>query len=723
MTLPVRPAAAGRLARAVTAAGLGCAGLLLAAPAAGAVAVPPGVYVVDEAGVLSSADEQRLTQEISELRRETGQGLYVVYVDEFETDAQGLARDVVEQRGLGTNDAVLAIAVETRSQGLDTGGDAALQDQVNRTYVRPALPAPGTDPGSADWLAPATAAVQGLDDAADGTLDGTGASGAQYDPAGMLPAGSGAGAGAGQGAAQGANEGSGALTAVLGAGAVAAAVGGGVLVARSRRKKDGDAVERSESHRVERDPLDTMSLADLHTQAGSKLVAADDAIRSSEQELGFAVASYGEDSVRTFREDIERAREHMRASFQLQHQLDDHIPDTEEDQRSWLKEIIQRSDAVGASLASHQKEFDSLRDLENRVPEALERIDARLPQARSRVQEAESSISALHAQYAESALAEVSDNAAQARERLEFVETAEAKARASWEAQDRSTAALAVRAAEESLSQVETLTEAVGKAEGSLRTIVGNLNTGVAQSEQDVAEAEALVANGSHPELAGPVAGMKTTLGAVRRALSAGRPDPLDLLHQLEAAHRQLNTPLSGVRDAREQARHASQMLHSAVAQAQAQIDGTADFIGARRGAVGSEARTRLAEADHTLRTAIDLSRTDPVTALQQAQRASQLAERASELARQDVEGFGYGGGMYGPGMGGMVVGRPRSGAGASFGGGLGGALLGGIVMNSMLGGGGGGGSWGGGGFGGFGGGGLGGGDFGGFGDISGGGF
>lgn len=716
MTLPVRPAASGRLARAVTVAGLGGVGLLLAAPAAGAVAVPPGVFVVDEAGVLSSSDEQRLTQEITELRRETGQGLYVVYVDEFETDARGLAQDVVQQRGLGTNDAVLAIAVETRSQGLDTGGDAALQDQVNRTYVRPALPAPGTDPGSAGWLAPATAAVQGLDDAADGTLDGTGASGAQYDPAGMLPAGSGADEGAGQGS----NDGAGALTAVLGAGAVAAAVGGGVLVARSRRKKDGGAVERSEARPVERDPLDTMSLEDLRTQAGSKLVAADDAIRSSEQELGFAMASYGEDSVRTFRKDIDEAKGHMRASFQLQHQLDDHIPDTEEDQRSWLKEIIQRSDAVGAALASHQEEFDSLRDLENRVPEALERVDTRLPQARSRVQQAESSIQALHGQYAESALAEVADNAAQARERLEFVETAEAKARAAWDAQDRPTAALAVRAAEEALSQVDTLTDAVGKAEGSLRTMLGNLQSGLAQSEQDVAEAEALVANGANPELAGPVAGMRATLSAVRRTLAAGRPDPLDLLHQLEAAHRQLNTPLAGVRDAREQARHASQMLNSALAQAQAQIDGTADFIGARRGAVGSEARTRLAEADHTLRTAIDLSRTDPVTALQQAQRASQLAERASELARQDVEGFGYGGGMYGPGMGGTAGGRSRSGAGASFGGGLGGALLGGILMNSMFNSGG---SWGGGGFGGFDGGGLGGGDFGGFGDISGGGF
>ena len=707
MTVLTRPADVGRLARAVTAAGLGGLGLLVAAPTAHAVTVPPGVYVVDEAGVLSTSDEQRLTQEIQDLRRDTGQGLYVVYVDEFSTDAQTLAQDVARQRGLGTNDSVLAIAVEERAYGLDSGGDANLQNQVTRTYVGPELSKIGTDPGSAEWLAAGTAAVQGLDDAADGTLDGTGASGAEYDPAGALPAGT-----AGDGStAQGAS-GGGALTAVLGAGAVAAAVGGGVLVARSRKRTQGGAVEGGRTEEVRRDPLDELSVEQLRTQAGSKLVAADDAIRSSEQELGFAEASYGEKSVATFREDIDRAKEHMRASFQLQHQLDDEIPDTEAEQRAWLKEIIQRSEAVGAALAAHKKEFDSLRDLENQVPEALERVDARLPEARSRVQESESAIAALHGQYAESALAEVADNATQARERLEFVETAVAKARSAWDAQDRSTAALAVRAAEEALSQVDTLTEAVGKAEGSLRAMLGNLQTGLAQSEQDVAEAEALVANGSHPELAGPVAGMKTAVNAVRQALAAGRPDPLELLHQLEAAHRQLNTPLAGVRDAREQARQASQVLTSTIAQAQAQIDGTADFIGARRGAVGSEARTRLAEADHTLRSAISLGRTDPVAALQQAQRASQLAERASELARADVEGFGYGPGM----VGGMYGARPRAGVGGSFGGGLGGALLGGILMNSILNSG----SWGGGGFGGFDGGGLGGGDFG---DISGGGF
>ena len=727
MAIPAPTTHVGRLSRAVTAGGVGLGLAALAAPAAHAVvAVPPGVQVVDEAGVLSSSEEQRLTQDIQQMRRETGQNLYVVYVDQFGVGgSQGVVEDVNASRPLGSNDQVLAIAVEEGLYGFDAGSALnRMQGDITSAYIGPALPT--SDP--ADWLAPAEAAIAGVDDAADGALDGRGASGAQLDPGGPLPAGAGAGGAArqdsGQQDAAPSDGAGGPLTGLLGAGAVAAAVAGGVAVARGRKRKDGGEARGREvaaGPAAPRDPLDALPVEELRTKAGSKLVAADDAIRSSEQELGFAMASYGEKSVGTFREDLDKAKEHMRASFQLQHQLDDEIPDTEADQRSWLKEIIARCDEVGAALAAHEKEFNSLRDLENRVPEALAGIAAKVPAAEERVRRAESALVALHGSYAESALAEVKDNAAQARQRIEFVRTAEAKAKEAWNSGDRSTAALAVRAAEESLAQVDTLTAAVDGADQSLRTMLQNVHTGIAQSEQDVAEAEAVVRSGAHSDLAGPVAGMKQTLTTVRSSLASGRPDPLDLLRRLEAAHRQLDVPLSSVRDGREQARQAAQMLQAAIAQAQAQIDGTASFIGARRGAVGSEARTRLAEADRALQTAMQLGGSDPVTALQHAQRASQLADRASELAQEDVSGFGYGGGMgtmgYGPGMG-----YQRSGVGGGFAGGLGGALLGGILMNSMLGGGHHD-SWGGGGFGGFDGGGLGGGDFGGFGDISGGGF
>ena len=139
------------------------------------------------------------------------------------------------------------------------------------------------------------------------------------------------------------------------------------------------------------------------------------------------------------------------------------------------------------------------------------------------------------------------------------------------------------------------------------------------------------------------------------------------------------------------------------LATARAQVQAAEDYLVARRGAVGAEARTRLAEAGRLLVEAEGIAQVDPAAALATAQRAESLAGTAMSLAQQDVGGFGgYGGGAGGG------YGAPQRG---SSGGDVFGAVLGGILINSVLGGGGGGGMFGGSsGGGGFGGGGFGGG-------------
>ena len=114
--------------------------------------------------------------------------------------------------------------------------------------------------------------------------------------------------------------------------------------------------------------------------------------------------------------------------------------------------------------------------------------------------------------------------------------------------------------------------------------------------------------------------------------------------------------------------------------QARAQVSAAEDYITARRGAVGAEARTRLAEAGASLVQAQQLQATDPERALQYAQRADQLAGQALQYAQNDVGAFN-GGGFGGGGFGGQ-------GGGGGGGGGMLGAVLGGIVLNSVLGGG-----------------------------------
>ncbi|MGO4435268.1 TPM domain-containing protein, partial [Paenarthrobacter sp. RAF9] len=397
--------------------------------------------------------------------------------------------------------------------------------------------------------------------------------------------------------------------------------------------------------------------------------------------------------------------------------LDDHIPDTEEQQRTWLGEIIRRSEAALASLRDQKADFDSLRELEKTAPQALAAVSAGAKDADARIASAEQSLEGLRAKYAETALTQVSDNILQAKERLAFVQNAASTAQEKLAAGENSMAAVAVRAAEESLHQTNILIEAISKTAGSLDEARASLDGAVAETSQDLAQARAMIQSGAHPELAGPVAGVESALAQVKAEIQGGKIDPIATLSRVESAHQVLDQSLTGIRDQQEQARRAQASLQQTIMAAQAQISATSDYITARRGGVGTEARTRLAEAQRNLDYALSISRNDPVTALTYAQQAHSLAAQAAQLAQSDVDQFGYADQGYG--RGGMF------GGGGGGGGGLGGAILGGILINSILNGGGGG--WGGGhndggGGGGFFGGDSGGGDFGGGGGDFGGG-
>ena len=91
-------------------------------------------------------------------------------------------------------------------------------------------------------------------------------------------------------------------------------------------------------------------------------------------------------------------------------------------------------------------------------------------------------------------------------------------------------------------------------------------------------------------------AGTEATVEDVQAKLAAGRVNPLELAQRLDAANRSIDGVLQGVRDARAQAQRAQTMLQQTLLAAKARVSACEDFITARRGAVGPEARTRLAE-------------------------------------------------------------------------------------------------------------------------------
>ena len=173
-----------------------------------------------------------------------------------------------------------------------------------------------------------------------------------------------------------------------------------------------------------------------------------------------------------------------------------------------------------------------------------------------------------------------------------------------------------IRAAEDAVAQTTTLLDAVGRLAADLEAAGGRVAAVRAETEKDLAEARSLIASGNRSGLGPQIARAEAALTSADAALrpADGSPaDPLTALRQLEEADIALEQALSVARDAQTQIRRAAAALDQAVLTARSTIAAAADFIDTRRGAVGPEARTRLAEAQRHLDVAVDLGRDDPV--------------------------------------------------------------------------------------------------------------
>lgn len=594
-----------------------------AAPAAATDPVTLGSgYVLDEVGALSAADEATANARLTELYDTTGVDLYVVFADEFTnpSNSQEWADAVAAANGLGPSQYIFAAATESRQFYIsaDTAGPLS-EDQLLaiEADIKPFLSA-------GDYLGAVTTAADGFEAALAG---GSGFGGFFT----VL------------------------LVIVVIAGVAALVIW---LVVRSRRTRAPD--------------VHAMDFGELARRAASALVATDDAITTSEQELGFARAQFGDAAAVEFEKALETATASLAEAFSLQQKLDDGQPDTDAQIREWNLRILELCDSANAALDEKAAHFDALRELERNAPQALERVARDREEAFARIADADRRRQELAAAFHPDAIATVADNPEQIRERIVFADAALATARSALDAGRSSEAAVSIRAAEDAVAQALQLERAIDTLASDLRGATTRAQSLIAQLEADVATARAL----PDPDgrLAGVAAGTAQQIASARALLNAPQQRPLAALQMLESADAEIDAVLQHARDAQAQAQRAQQMLAQVTMQASAQISAAEDFIAARRGAVGAEARTRLAEARASLAAATRQQTSDPSGALAHAQRADHLAAQAIHAAQRDVGAFsgGYGGAPTRAGSDGMM-----------------GAILGGIVINSLLGGGG----------------------------------
>ncbi len=647
--------------------------LMTGGPAAAEEPLRVPEQVTDEAGVLVG-NTGAVEDAVQELQAQEGIQLWVVYVDTFDgIDPADWAAQTYDLSGFGDGDVLFAVAVEDRAYEVRLPDDEL----------------PLSDPEIGDLLAsdvePELSAGD-FDGAAIAFADGLDGSG-----------------GGGGGA-------------LLVVGAIALVGGGAYLVSRGRRRRK--EAEPPPVVRLEKpDPYAGTSTEELQARSSASLLELDEAVKTSQLDLDYARLQYGEDAVGGFDAALAQSRDELSRAFAIRQQLDDEFPEDEPTTRQMLGQLLELTAAADARLDAQAEAFDGLRDLEHTAPAALDRLVPRIAELRARVPQEEQRLGALAGRYADSATAPVRDNVAEAVRRLDAAEAEVQEARDALASGEPAGAVGDIRAAEDAVAQSATLLDAVGRLAGDLDAAAGRIAAVRAETEKDLAEARALVAGGDRSGLAPQIARAEAALASA--AAAAGRADgsgtdPLAVLRQLEEADIALEQTLSVARDAQTRVRRAGEHLDQALVTARSTIAAAGDFIATRRGAVGPEARTRLAEAERHLQAAVALGRDDPVTALREAQQAGSLGQSALDLAQADVSrwssGYGGGGG-YGQGYGGGYGGGYGSpGFGGGYGGGRRGVDLGSLVLGGILFGGGGRGSGGGFGGGGFGGGGFGGG-------------
>lgn len=630
------------------------AGLVLAPVTAAEPPFRVPDYVTDRAGVLTPAQRAQVTEAVDQLYDENRTRLWVVYVDSFGQSPVGWARTTMQISDFGDRDALLAIATEERAYAFQVPSAIMSQSAaaaLQRNTIEPAL-------RQRDWAGAAVAAAEGLDAPATGPSSGSG-----ITWVGLLVA-----------------------LAIFGL-----VILGLVLWSRRRRRKRREA-EFAAAKRV--DPADPKALASVPIDALDDLskmmvVDVDNAVRTSESELALAVEEFGAAQTEPFSRAVGNAKTTLAQAFNVRQILDDSIPETPQQRRDLLTRVVVAAAKADRELEAQSEAFDKLRDLVINAPTRLDAMTRQMVDLTARLDPSEQTLASLRNQFDAAALTSVAENVKTARERLSFADRNIGTARnlVARPVGQQMGLVDAIRAAESSLGQARSLLDAVDSAGADINRAVAALPEAIADIGNGVNQANGLLRQGKTAHLAELTAARDQAAAAIAEAQTHGNTDPLGTFTRLTKADAALDRLLATVVEEQEAAERLSRAFDQALFSAQSRVRGVSDFIDTRRGSVGPEARTRLAEAVRQLQAAQDKRATNISEAIAHANGADMLAGQAQTLASNDVAAAqrhytsGWGGGGSGSDLGGVIGGiiignilggAMRGGFGGGFGGGLG---------------------------------------------------
>jgi uncharacterized membrane protein YgcG len=634
-------------------------GLILAVLAAALLVAPKAAadppfhlpdYITDRAGALTEADRIQVETAINNLYNSRRIRLWVVYVEDFSgQDPGSWAQTTYRTSNLGDYDAILAVATVDRAYAFEVPDSvnnvsASQVDDIRRNEIEPAL-------RRSDWTAAAVAAANGLNTSRSATtVPWT------------------------------------AVLVVVGVIVLALAV---LLLVMRRRRRRRRAAELAAARRVDAtDPsaLASLSLDALDDLSRTKVVDVDNAVRTSDNELALAVEEFGTDRTEPFTRAVNNAKAALAQAFTVRQQLDDAIPETAAQRRDLLTRVVVSAAQADRELDAQSDAFHELRDLVINAPAKLDTLTQQLVDITARIAPSQQKLADLHNEFDSAALTSVSGNVTAAQERLSFADHNITRGRelaAHPVAGEQAALVDSVRAAESALGQARSMLDAVDSAESDIKRAAGMLPSAIADIQNGIAQADAQLREGKISNADELSAARLTATKAVDTAQASGSTDPLGAFTQLTKADAELDRLLAAVEQEREATERLARTFDQALFTAQSRVRAVSDYIDTRRGSIGPEARTRLAEAVRQLGAAQATRSTSLNEAIAYANGASMLAAESQSLANADVQAaqrayagrYGRGGSDMGAMVGGIIIGNIlggvlRGGMGGGWGGG-----------------------------------------------------
>ena len=631
---------------------LGCAA---AAPAVAAtvnyVAQAPSAIsdrVTDSADVLSSAEESEITEKITQLQQEEQLMIHVVFTTDMDgMSAEEYAGALVDDKG--PNSAAYVVDVQARDMGVQTG-DQWPQGKLDEMYDA-AYPHLATD----DWAGSANALV----DAALGS-GGSGGNGGAW---------------------------------LAGAGGAVVVAGGGIWAyTRNRSKKESAAVleDAREIEPTDIRRLNSLDLETLDSLAHEELVSTDESIRRGKEELDIAMAEFGPERTRSFTRAMNHSTTTLQKAFGIRQRLDDSIPESPEQRREMLVEIISSCGQADDALDAQAAEFAEMRNLLINASSKLDELTQRTIDVRARLPKAEETLAALQAEFNEEMLQSVDDNVQISSASLDEAEKSLSAAR-EIEAKPAGQqgglvahirdAEHAIEVSDRNLAGVENARTNISEAKAGLPALIEEVEGEIREAGQIKNQGRSQGTEANWSSLDDVVARAQQ---AVEVAKTEGSVDPLGQHTALITIDTELDQQLDTVRE--QTSTHARQleMFAKQIQSAGTQIQAAEDVISSRGRIVGSGARTALADAKHLHAQALNSRDRDIRAAIDYARQSTNAAKIAADRARDDYNNYRrqqqrrQTSNTAGNIITGMVIGQVLGGGGRSGGGGFGGGFGGG---------------------------------------------